>query len=90
MRCRSGLWSILHIPFLTKTFLLVSFNRQFRKKLIPGYLSQPRGKPKVGKKVWVLEVEADDATKETIIQAADVCPVAVIAVFNVETGEKLV
>ena len=45
---------------------------------------------KDGKKVWVLEVEVDDATKETIIQAADVCPVAVIAVYNVETGEKLV
>ena len=45
---------------------------------------------KEGKKVWVLEVDVDDATKETIIQAADVCPVAVIAVFNVETGEKLV
>ncbi|MDO8538364.1 MAG: ferredoxin [archaeon] len=46
---------------------------------------------KDGKKVWILEVEAaDDATKETIIQAADVCPVAVIAVYNVETGEKLV
>ena len=45
---------------------------------------------KDGKKVWVLEVEVDDTTKETIIQAADVCPVAVIAVYNVETGEKLV
>jgi ferredoxin len=45
---------------------------------------------KDGKKVWILEVEADDATKETIIQAADVCPVAVIAVFDIETGEKLV
>ena len=45
---------------------------------------------KDGKKVWILEVEADDAMKETIIQAADVCPVAVIAVFNAETGEKLV
>ena len=53
--------------------------------LVKGYSIE-----KDGKKVWVLEVEADDATKETIIQAADVCPVAVIAVFNVETGEKLV
>lgn len=38
----------------------------------------------------VLELEADEKNKQTIIDGAQSCPVQAISVYNTETGKKIV